>query len=189
MSRANAPARAKLESIWRRLPDTMSSHEFDPTQDESLRLIIDASGSLWKHNYADASAWRTMLVSGGALLTETVAGATTYYKAAAFPAPPNPEDWVANENAKIRQTVATAEAMKAHERKAARAAQDVLNAPIIEREQRAFLKMLDEAGLSPEKIAALVRAEAEVAAARAVAVYIEAADTPQPNRRAWLARR
>jgi len=115
----------------------------------------------------------------------------------AFPEPDSPDDWVDRQNAKIREEVATTEAMWAHGAKAAADARAIRDAPILNGKRADFLFMMKEAELDSESLAARIEAAVETAVEKAVdkalhahgVLETDAGNGPQTRRGSILRRR
>lgn len=155
-----ASARAKLEHVWRQWPDRVAGHEFDPTQDESLRLICRIGG-LPDYDTATAQAWRTMLVSAGALIAERTADGVGYRKATVFPPAPTVDDVLAADRERIERLAKRERALVDGEHRARRDAQAALDKPATDARRADFLFLCREAGLDSASLDARIEEAVE----------------------------
>jgi hypothetical protein len=152
-----------LRKLWRDLPATMKTDmDHNPIGDPALTEIIKACG-LYQGDFAGASGRLRMLLSAGALKARGPHDGWIELTKGDFPEPDNPADWVEKTNARIRKKVAEDEARLGLEAKLSRDAAATLNAPFVNAKRADFAYLLDEHGLSPEKLAATVEAAVEKA--------------------------
>jgi hypothetical protein len=153
-----------LRKLWADLPATMRTNmDTNPIGDPALTEIIRLCG-LYEGDFAGASGRLRMLLASGALKVRgPFDGWHELTRAPDFPEPDNPADWVEKANQDIRRRVAEEEARRKTELETAQANQQILNAPAAEAERRAMAALLDEHGLSPEKLAATIEAAIEKA--------------------------
>ena len=164
MSTNKTSAYLVLKRLWAGLPPKMvSESEHAMVGDESLKTIIRLCG-LYEGDYAGASHRRTSLLSMGALTARRREdGSIEFAKADEFPPEPDPLEWVDRANEEIQAGVASERARLARENQLAREARAALDAPIVAAERAGFDHRLDEAGLSPEKLAATIETAVETA--------------------------
>ena len=155
-------ARLAMKQLWRSLSPGpwRTENEQNLTTDEMLRAIIEAA-SMYEGDFAGASHRRHLLVTVGALSgVRHEDGSITWTKADTFPQPP--EDglsWVDRENAKLRKEHERNLAEMEREGQLAVEHAEFLDAP----EQAQFVMRLHKAGVTPDHIRAIVRAEVEAA--------------------------
>jgi hypothetical protein len=140
-----------------------SDSEHSMIGDPALTKIIETAG-LWEGDFGGASGRLRMLLSCGAMRARKCDdGSVEYSKADTFPQPEDPATWVDRTNAEIKRRVSDEQAMFTHEAKLRREAAATLNAPILAAQRADFAYLLDEHGLSPEKLAATIEAAVEKA--------------------------
>jgi hypothetical protein len=150
-----------LKRLWAQLPDTMRT-DCDRNQvgDPALKKIIELYG-LYESDYAGASGRLRMLLNVGALKARGPHDGWLELTKGAFPEPDDPRDWVEKTNERIRKKVADEEARLGLEAKLSRDAAETLNAPFVNAKRADFAYLLDEHGLSPEKLAATIEVAVE----------------------------
>jgi hypothetical protein len=150
-----------LKKLWADLPATMKTDmDHNPIGDPALKKIIELCG-LYQGDYAGASGRLRMLLSSGAIKARGPHDGWVELTKGEFPEPDDPRAWVKKANEDIRRRVAEEEAKLAYEAKASRNAANTLNAPFVNAKRADFAYLLDEHGLSPEKLAATIEAAVE----------------------------
>jgi hypothetical protein len=157
-------ARLAAERLWRNLPPGpwQTENESNLVTDEMLRAIIAAAG-IYEGDFAGASVRRHLLVNVGAISgVRHDDGSITWTKAETFPERSGDSlSWVDRENARLRKEHEWREAEIDREAELRANAAEVLAAP----EHAQFLRQLHKAGVAPDQIRQIVRAEVKAALA------------------------
>ena len=150
-----------LKKLWHQLPQTMRT-DCDRNQigDPALKRIIELC-ELYEGDYAGAKGRLTTLLSAGALKARKCEDGWLELIKGPFPDPNNPQDWVAQQNARIQREVAATEARWAYEEKTAKENRAVRDAPIVNAQRADFLFMMKEAGLDSASLAAKIETAVE----------------------------
>jgi hypothetical protein len=150
-----------LKRLWNQLPDTLLT-DCDRNQvgDPALKKIIELCG-LYESDYAGASGRLRMLLNAGALRARGPHDGWTELTKGNFPEPDDPRDWVEKTNERIRKKVAEDEARLGLEANASRNAAETLNAPILAAKRADFAYLLNEHGLTADKLTATIEAAVE----------------------------
>jgi hypothetical protein len=169
-----------LRRLWTQLPATMRTKmDTNPIGDPALTEIIRLCG-LYQGDYAGASGRLTMLLNAGALKARGPHDGWHELTKGDFPEPADPSKWVDRANAEIQRRVSDEQAKRGYEAKASRDAAETLNAPFVNAKRADFAYLLDEHGLSPEKLAATVEVAVErVLQAHGLLQTVNAGNGPQ----------
>ena len=137
-------------------------NEHDLVGDPLLAEILTAT-NIYAGDYAGAMARRSMLLGAGVLeAVRNPEGSITYTKTETFPEFGDSLSWVDRDNARLRKQHEWNLAEMEREAEASARVQDMLDAP----EQAQFARRLWKAGVTPDHIREIVRAEIEAALAK-----------------------